>query len=235
MGAFWDERARENAAYFIENQLDYRDTDMDEFWRSGDRVVAKLLERVDAPPIRPQDVVVEVGCGIGRLTRPLAAQAARVHAIDVSAEMIARAKQVNPQLPNVDWVLGDGVSLQPVADASADVVFSHVVFQHIPDPAITLGYVREMGRVLRPGGWAAFQISNDPTIHRRWGGRLERRIRASLGRAPKGQDHPAWLGSAVDLVELRDVASASGLSVERVIGEGTQFCLIRVSRRSGAT
>ena len=57
---------------------------------------------------------------------------------------------------------------------SVDGCFSHVVFQHIPDPPITLNYVREMGRVLRPGGWALFQVSNDPTIHQPPGGRARR-------------------------------------------------------------
>lgn len=76
--------------------------------------------------------------------------------------MLERARALHAQLTNVKWIHGDGESLSGIADASVDAVFSHVVFQHIPDPRITLGYVREMGRVLRPGGWTAFQVSTDP-------------------------------------------------------------------------
>ena len=47
-----------------------------------------------------------------------------------------------------------------------------------------------------------------------------------VGRAPRGQRDPAWLGSAVDLDELRAAAADGGTQVERVVHEGTQFCLV---------
>ena len=140
--------------------------------------------------------MLEIGCGVGRITRVLAARAAQVLALDVSDEMLARARELNPALTNVSWVLGDGLSLHGIPDASLDACVSVVVFQHIPDPEVTLGYVREVGRVLRPGGWAALQVSDDPAIHRARPG-LAPRVRALLGRAPRGQRHPAWLGSSV--------------------------------------
>jgi SAM-dependent methyltransferase len=149
--------------------------------------------------------------------------------------MLARAEELNGHLDNVRWLHGDGASLAPVADSSVDACFSHVVFNHIPDSAITLGYVREMGRVLCPGGWSAFQISNDPgaEAHAPSGGvPLRRRLAALAGRAPRAHDDPAWLGSAVDLDDLRDTASAAGLAVERVVEPGSFFCTILVRRRS---
>ena len=107
---------------------------------------------------------------------------------------------------------------------------SHVVFQHIPDPQVTYGYVAEMGRVLRPGGFGAFQVSNDPSIHR--GTRLVAdRVKAVVGRWPKGQGEPQRLGSAVDLDELSATAQRASLALERIEGEGTQFCLV-LARRS---
>jgi SAM-dependent methyltransferase len=230
MGAYWDERARENAEYFVDNRLDYSSPDLDAFWASGEKVVNLFAERLEFE-IGPEQDLVEIGCGVGRLTRVLAARARSVRALDVSAEMLDRARRHNPGLEGVEWLQGDGLHLTGVADASADGVFSHVVFQHIPDPAITYGYVTEIGRVLRPGGWAAFQVSNDPSVHRARTS-FRHRIAAMLGRAPKGADHPAWRGSAVDMGVLRDTAGAAGLHVERAVGEGTQYCLIRLSRRS---
>jgi SAM-dependent methyltransferase len=233
MREFWDERARENAAYFVDNRLDYSSPEMEAFWAEGPQIVDDCLGRAGAPAIEPHHDVVEIGCGIGRLTRPLAERARSVRALDVSAEMLRRAREALPDAHNVEWVHGDGVSLAGIADASADVVFSHVVFQHIPDPQVTLGYVREMGRVLRPGGWSAFQFSNDPSIHRpdRSLRRIVERVR---GRAPRGQTNPAWLGSAVDLDELRATADAAGMDTERVIGAGTQFCMVLLRLRAGA-
>jgi hypothetical protein len=56
------------------------------------------------------------------------------------------------------------------------------------------------------------------------------RLLAALGRAPRGQRHPAWLGSSVDRDELRQVAAASSLRVERVWGEGSQYCQLLLRR-----
>ena len=231
MGSFWDERARENALYFVDNTIDYRSPDLERFFAAGEDVVDRILAMVEAE-IGPEDDVVEIGCGVGRLTRALARRARSVTALDISAEMLERARELNPQIENVTWLKGDGVSLAGVGDASADVCFSHVVFQHIPDPAVTLGYVREMGRVLRPGGWSAFHVSNDPDLHRPLSGiaRLRHRALAAVGRAPQGQDDPAWLGSAVDLAELRETAASAGMRTERVTGEGTQFCFVLLRR-----
>jgi SAM-dependent methyltransferase len=229
MGRFWDDRAREDAFYFVDNTGAYRDADVEQFWAQGPRILEALLAAVDAE-IRPEDVVLDLGCGVGRLTRVLAEQAAHVHAIDVSSEMLEQARELNARLTNVTWHHGDGTTLNPIADASIDVVVSHVVFQHIPDPQITLGYVREMGRVLRPGAWAAFQISNDPSLHRQRLGWRDR-VKAALGRAPKGQDDAQWLGSAVDLADLHTAAGDGGMDIATVAGEGTQFCSVRTVRR----
>jgi SAM-dependent methyltransferase len=228
MGAFWDARARENAEYFVENRLDYDSPDLEAFWASGEEAVDTFVDQLGLA-IDKTDEIVEVGCGVGRLTRVLSTRAKSVRALDVSAEMLDRARKHNPSLVGVEWIHGDGLTLTGVADASADGVFSHVVFQHIPDPRITYGYVAEMGRVLRPGGWAAFQVSNDPGIHERTP-TLAHRVQAALGRKPKGSGHPAWRGSAVDLGTLRSTAADAGLDIARVTGEGTQYCLVRLRR-----
>lgn len=236
MKDYWDARAEEDAFYFVDNGRDYRDPDLARFWGDAPELLDTILDMLEVR-LEPADEIVEIGCGVGRMTRPLAARGRSVRALDVSERMLALAREHNPQLDNVEWILGDGSSLAPIAAASADACFSHVVFQHIPDPELTLGYVREMGRVLRPGGWSGFQISNQPEIHRppsAW-----RRARAWLsaqrGRAPRGQAHPAWRGSAVDLDRLAAVAQESGLAVERVVGEGTQFCFVLLRRQAAAS
>jgi SAM-dependent methyltransferase len=233
MREFWDARAREDARYFIYNQLPYRRGRSDDFWASGEHDLAALLEATGTE-LRPDDAVVEIGCGIGRMTRAIRARARSVRAIDVSAEMIERARAENAELDGVEWIVGDGATLAGIADASADAVLSHVVFQHVPDPEITYGYVTEIGRVLGPGGWAAFQVSTDPAIHapRRRGplARTAWLARVALGRAPRGQADPAWLGSAVEIATLRERAEQAGMQVEQVRGEGTQFCFVRLRR-----
>jgi len=228
MKDFWDARARENAEFFVDNRLDYNDGDEAWFWEQGAKDLETMLASVDAPPLRPTDAVLDIGVGVGRLSRALAPQVDRVTGIDVSREMIERAAK-NLNGLDVELIVGDGTSLQPIADASFDVVISLVVFQHIPDPDVTLGYIREIGRVLKPGGWAAFQVSNDPEIHTadypdppRW--------KRLLGRAPKGTDDPAWRGSAVDLADVRTAAADGGMTVAATAGDGTQYCIVRTVR-----
>jgi SAM-dependent methyltransferase len=236
MRRFWDRRAREDAPFFVDNRLAYGSGDLEAIWAEGESALRTFGDLLGIE-VRADDTVVEIGCGIGRMTRAIAARAGRVLAVDVSTEMLREARRLSPQLDNVTWIAGDGVSLAGIDDASADAAISHVVFQHIPDPRITLGYVRELGRVLAPGGWAALHVSDEPAIHAAPGGgplrRARRGVRDALGRGPRGQASPFWLGSAVDLDRLAATARASGTSVERVTGAGTQFCLVLLRRERG--
>lgn len=226
MREFWDERASEDALYFVDNRREYGNVDEEAFWAGGVADLNALLDLVGAS-LEPTDEVVEIGCGVGRLTRVIASRCVGVTAFDVSGRMVELARERNPSLENVEWVVGDGRTLNPVGDASVDACISHVVFQHIPDPTITLGYVREIGRVLRPGGWSAFQVSNAPAVHvRPLVERAQAAVRAALGRGPKGQADPAWIGSAIELESLRTAAADGGMAIERVYGEGTQHCLV---------
>lgn len=226
---YWDARARENAFYFVDNEVDYSDPDTDAFWRRGDHVVGLMLDMVGLT-LGPDETVLDIGCGVGRLSRALAARTKRVYALDVSCEMLELAKHHNPHLDNVEWLHGDGHGLGVLGDASVDGCFSHVVFQHIPDPKITLNYVREMGRVLRPGGWALFQVSTDPSVHRpdaALGARIKTLFRRSEDRADR-----AWWGSAVDPKALRAAVNDGGMSVEHLLQEGSQYTTVLARRRS---
>lgn len=230
MRDFWDARAREDAYFFIDDRRSYGDPDLAQFWSDGERDLDQILAMV-SEQVRPADVVLDLGCGVGRLTRALAERAAQVYGLDISRQMLDLARRHNTHLQNVRWILSDGVSLAPLPDSSVDACVSHVVFQHIPDPSITLGYVREIGRVLRAGGWAAFQVSNDPKVHRpRRVAELRDRLTVRPAHRPRGRSHPAWLGTSVELAELRRAASEGGLALERVVGEGTQFCIVLARR-----
>lgn len=235
MGSFWDERAKEDAFFFVDNRLDYRNPDIQRFWDGGVEDLRKVLELAGVE-IQQGDAIVDVGCGLGRLTRAATVLgAASVYSIDISKEMLDQAQEYNAELENVTWVHGDGTTLAGIPDSVADGVISHVVFQHIPDPDITLSYVRDMGRVLKPGGWAAFQVSNDPKVHRPRELGLKQRLARLFGREPKGAEDPAWLGSAVDLDELRSVAAEANMETENVWGAGTQFCIVCLRRATTAS
>ena len=89
--------------------------------------------------------VLDVGCGEGRFCRMLAACGARTVGVDPTVELLAEARR---QQPNGVFHAASAEAL-PVADASMDLVVSYVALVDIPD---FRGAIREMARVLRPGG-----------------------------------------------------------------------------------
>ena len=237
MRSFWDAKARENPMFYIHSVLDYEHPDEESFWSSGADNLDKTLDAFGVS-IGPGDKVLEIGCGIGRMTRAIAARAHQVTGLDVSAEMIERARTALSDLANVNLLVGNGSDLADVGDASMDVVYSFIVFQHIPDPAITCGYVREIGRVLRPGGWTVFQVSERPEIHSAAMWHSERtlaaRVRRAVGRRPRGLLDPHWLGSAVERSDLLRAIGDGGLVLDRTVGDGSQFCMVHAHRPPGS-
>jgi SAM-dependent methyltransferase len=235
MEAYWDLRAGEDPFFYVDTRQALGAPDEEAFWRAGEEVVDHLLESFGLS-LRPTEVVVEIGCGIGRLTRALAHRVGSVDALDVSQTMLDHARKHNPELGNVRWIHGDGSTLAPLTGASYDACVSFVVFQHLPTPELTYGYVREIGRVLRPGGWGVFQVSNDPRVHQPPTGwpRLKQRLLSLTRRGPRDQTNRAWLGSAVQIDELHRAAQDGGLAIERIDGQGKQFCLVMVRRAGSA-
>ena len=231
MRRFWDARAREDAFHFVDDREPYKAADHERFWTEGERDLDTFLGLAGVS-VRREDTVLDLGCGIGRLSRALAKRAAHVVALDISPEMLRRAQELNDHLGNVTWLLGDGETLTGIEDASLDGAVSHVVFQHIPDPEVTLGYVGELGRVLRPGGWAAFGVSTDPKIHEPRHGPTSRRelLKTLAGREPRGMKAPEWLGAPIPLDALGAAAAAAGLTLESIEGSGTQFTVVRAVR-----
>jgi SAM-dependent methyltransferase len=97
-----------------------------------------------------EGVAVEIGCGAGRLTKHMAAHFRQVHALDVSEDMIAYARK-HVERENVSYAVVDGSEI-PRAPGSVDAVFSAQVFQHLDQQADVENYLREISRVLMPGG-----------------------------------------------------------------------------------
>ena len=178
----WDELARINAAYSISSIAPFEAGDAaktDAFWKSGRDETQRLLATLELGDAS-RATIVEIGCGIGRMTHALAARFGRVIALDVSEEMIARARELGSGLDHVEFRVGSGRDLGGIADGAVDAVLAWFVLQHVPRPDDVLNYVRETGRVLRPGGSALLHIqtSRDGVDHaRRW---LERRVSYAL-------------------------------------------------------
>jgi SAM-dependent methyltransferase len=103
--------------------------------------------------IRAGERVLDVGCGTGVVALTAARAGAQVNGLDLTPALLERARQ-NATLAgvNIDFKEGDAESL-PYADGSFDVVVSQFGHMFAPRPEVA---VREMLRVLKPGGRIAF-------------------------------------------------------------------------------
>jgi arsenite methyltransferase len=103
--------------------------------------------------IKAGDVVLDLGSGAGNdvfVVRSLVGESGKVIGVDMTEEMIARARENQAKLgfENVEFRLGEIESL-PVKDGEVDVVISNCVINLVPDKAKAF---REIHRVLKPGG-----------------------------------------------------------------------------------
>ncbi len=84
--------------------------------------------------------------------KPLSRHFGEIHGVDVSDEMIRLARERLSDIPHAHVHATNGASLAQFADESFDFVYSYAVFQHIPSRDVVLEYMREIRRVLKPGG-----------------------------------------------------------------------------------
>jgi ubiquinone/menaquinone biosynthesis C-methylase UbiE len=109
--------------------------------------------------IRAEDEVLDMGCGTGRFTIPLAERVKAVSGLDLSPMMLATArKKLADQGLAADLREGDMAAL-PFADGSFDVVVSMLAMMHIPREDRQQVF-REVARVLRPGGRFLVGVKN---------------------------------------------------------------------------
>ena len=201
----WDERARENARYYV-NTASTNWTDA-EFFASGELTVAEeiltdmgnICQGKDPKQMR----VLEIGCGAGRVTRALAKIFGEVHGVDVSGEMIAQARAALADFPNAFLYQNNGTDLTVVPALPFDFAFSTIVFQHIPSRDVIENYVREVARLLRTGALFKFQVQGDSTI--------------------EAQPDDTWLGVSFSERQAVEMALRCGFEPRHRYGAGEQY------------
>ncbi len=221
----WDARARENPRAYI-NWPDVADQE-EAFFASGRSdyasYVGPFLDRMKIDS--RGKTALEIGCGIGRLSRCLAEDFEQVIGVDVSPEMVAKAESY--QLPRLTFRAVSGGDLAGIAGASVDFVLSFAVFQHVPDKSAILKYFEETARVLRPGGFFRLHLKGLWTVALgRW--LIEAGISEKRGRAIKLpfvrlRYLDTWQGRSVPLPEVRETCRRCGLEILDVEGPWTNM------------
>jgi SAM-dependent methyltransferase len=168
--------------------------------RTAEKNAAFLL-----PHLKPGMRLLDAGCGPGSITLGLAERIAPGDCIGIDADTAAiehaRALAAERGTTNARFDAGDVYAL-PYEHASFDAVFSNALLQHLADPAAA---VREMHRVLKPGGIVAIADADhdtsiiyppNPLLERHAEIQREMRLRTSGGDVRIGQRLRALLAGA---------------------------------------
>jgi SAM-dependent methyltransferase len=148
--------------------------DLEEFFRTGEEEVGRLMEtagRLGIP--RQRREALDFGCGVGRLTRALTHHFEKCLGVDISNPMVERARELNADNPGCSFIINVTDDLRILPDGKFDLIYTNVVLQHVPDQRAIRSYIREFARVLATGGLLAFQLPS----HIGWKRRLQPRAR----------------------------------------------------------
>jgi len=164
MRADWNRRAREDANFYV--AFGRRNQDDQEFLSTAAQVTSALEMEFSRLPHGSPDKrsALEIGCGPGRLMRAMSPHFGEIHGVDISDEMVRLASEQLKDLPHAHAHVTPDSSLSMFADGSFDFVYSYIVFQHIPSRDVVLNYLREAGRVLKPGGILRCQLRGTPPL-----------------------------------------------------------------------
>lgn len=133
--------------------------ELEEFFETGEAEVEQLLSEANllgypASRIRALDF----GCGIGRLTRPLAAHFQECTGVDISEAMVTKARELGRSTTNCSFMVGDGAGLGGIPSDFVDFIVSKLVLQHLPGKKVIQSCIQDFVRVLKKDGLLVFQL-----------------------------------------------------------------------------
>lgn len=212
--------------------------DVGEFMRSGEEEIDFVLAHLSELGVALRlERALDFGCAVGRHTQALARRFAQADGVDIAPSMVEQARRFNP-LPNCRFHLNERQDLALFPDASFSFVWSILVLQHMR-PDYAAGYVKELLRVLAPGGALVFQLPQTvvPTaeppagpdgLRRTIGARplLPSGFRAGLTLAPT---EPTFVAGAAASIEVH----VENLSTEvwPALGDGSGRYRVQLTHR----
>lgn len=226
----WEAFAHEDPLFAILTEPDKRGNrwDPEEFFATGRKDIREMMEVLDAlglPAGRAR--ALDFGCGVGRLVQSLADYFDSVCGVDISREMIRRARELNRCGERAEYVVNESERLEQFPAASFDLVHSVLVLQHV-EPSYAKVYIAEFLRLLKPGGVAWFQVPHKFHV-RTWLRLYHARLVPFTSLAPEGLLRAIYLKTAslvrvfprmemhcVPRSEVEGIARRAGCEVVRV-------------------
>lgn len=159
--SYWDKQAAsKNVNWHIAHTTD----DDGEFYESGKKALRQSLFPQGVDFIKKNGLVLEVGCGKGRMLNALHSERndLKLVGLDVSPVMITHAYNKFSLVDGMFFVVGNGSDLSVFPDNTFDYIYTFHVLQHLPR-IIAQKYIEEMHRVLKSGSRATvhFMYSDD--------------------------------------------------------------------------
>ncbi len=209
MRADWNQRAAEDAYYYV--AFGRREQETAEFFSTAGAVLHNFTGELKR--VRGREAALEIGCGPGRLMRPLSDRFEEIHGVDVSDEMVRLARDRLADTPNAYVHLGSGSDLSMFPEDKFDLVYSYAVFQHIPSRDVVFDYLREAWRVLKPGGILRFQVNGLP---------------------PAARQYDTWSGVRIGAEEIREFAREQTFQLLALEQVWTQYMWVTCRKKGPA-
>jgi len=215
----WEEFGRNDPYYGVLSFDVYRSTNLtpevlQKFFATGERDITHIMQTIHAnldAHFTPA-AALDFGCGVGRLSLPLAKRSTRLVGVDISPAMLVEARKNCERygVDNATFVLSDDELSQ--VTGSFDLIVSSIVFQHIPAER-GMKILEQLLAHLQEGGYMAVQLITGGSTRRtvRWALWLRRHVpgakailnllRGRKAGAPAMQMNPYDLNRVFSLLE----------------------------------
>lgn len=185
-----------------------------------DIIIKDVLSKLK---VSREDIILDVGCGTGVVTFPLARHCAFVHALDAGAKVIEKARERAKQenIKNIAYYQGSALAL-PFERDSFDHVLMYAVIHYLENEAQVSQCVAELVRVCKPGGRILIAEIPDHRV------RLEFEKRAKTPQEARMLEHYKNNRAEYDRLAKEHVRVVTGtnslvLDCQRICAEGVKL------------
>jgi ubiquinone/menaquinone biosynthesis C-methylase UbiE len=153
----WESQSEDDAKRKVLFRLKskvFKERFKEEFEETGEKEA-----RIIAKYVNSNSVVLDLGCGVGRVAKYLAPYVKELHGVDISEKMIHYARKNCSKIRNIHFKVNNGRDLSLHKNSKFDFVYSLLMLQHL-EKEDAFNYITEIYRVLRNGGLSLIQFPN---------------------------------------------------------------------------